>query len=185
MNPGQQLKDAIKAHQRILMVNNCPGASVAIGHAVYGNVQDDGKEKEIKPGASRRSLADIVGFDGVTSQTAVWHFATDPVHHFVVVPWYNQSSPGWSYSVFMAYENQYTIREYIQNAPGRMSRALKKGYREEWSANEVVDMIFNLLGDKKAWGDYFQRDAEKEVKSIKCYKYENISVDRALANLGR
>jgi hypothetical protein len=183
MNPGKQLIDAIKAHADILRVADCPGASVAIGKAVYGGYQDDGTGREIKPGISRGDLNNIIRFDGTYAQTAVWHFATDPVHHFVVVPWYNQSPPGWSYSVFMAYEHQYTIREYIQSAPGRMSQSLNKGYREEWSITEVVDMLLALLDDKKAWGKYFLHGVDNEVKSITCYKYDVISIDKALANL--
>jgi hypothetical protein len=195
MNPGVQLKNALKNKLAIGAVDNCPGASVAIGKAVYGSIQDDAHETKVTPGAARKDLVNLVWFGGTLSQTAVWHFmvlgAPDPgssrpaVHHFVVVPWYNQSPPGWSYTVFMAYENSYTIRQYTQSAPGNMAQALRSGYREEWSASEFADMLSDLLANPAAWGDYFLHGASKGVQSISCYKYAAISVEAALANVAR
>lgn len=185
MNPGEQLKDALKQNLRIQAVNNCPAASVEVGAAIYGHVQNDDSQTTLKRSATSKDLAHLIGVNGLTSQTAVWHFMTDPIHHFVVIPWYDQSLPGWSYTLLMAYENGYTIRDYIQSAPGRMSRPLRRGYREAWSASELMDMLSALLNSQAAWGDYFLTGTENEVRSITCYKYKLISVTNALTNVTR
>jgi len=52
---------------------------------------------------------------------------TEPVHHFVVLPLYDQSLGEWSYSIFMAFENNYTAGDYVASEPGAMAQALERG----------------------------------------------------------
>jgi hypothetical protein len=127
----------------------------------------------------------MVSFQGTTSETAVFHFHVEPTHHFVVLPLYHQSPPGWSYSMFMAYENNYTVREYVQSAPGRMGQALGRGYRDEWLSSDIIDMLVNLLAKDDAWEQYFRYGTRSRATSIACYKYRPISIDAALANFAR
>jgi hypothetical protein len=186
MSNGIDLINAIKANQRIRAVDNCPGVSVAISEAVYGKVKDDNNPIELRTGASEKEIAAVIGFGGANSETAVWHFMTQPIHHFVVVPWYNHQVPqGQAYTVFMAFENQYTVGQYIDNERGHMQRPLVNGYRDLWTPTDLKGMLTALLTTNTAWANYFQYGHNNTVNSIACYKYDIISVDKAVANVNQ
>lgn len=85
--------------------------------------------------------------------------------------------------LFMAFENNYMVREYVASEPGSMGQALEKGYRNEWSSEEIVQMLAGLLANDAAWGLYFQSGTQQRATLITCYKYRAISVDDAFANL--
>jgi hypothetical protein len=89
---------------------------VGISKFIYVTVQNDvGDGTVIKDSDTlSRQVADAIAFPGATSETAVWHFMatanTGAIHHFAVVPSYDQSSTqGRQYTIFMAYENSYTL----------------------------------------------------------------------------
>ena len=184
MNPGMDLITAIKANNKLGATKDCPAVSVNMSLALYGSVQDDGTETSIEANSSRHDLMMLLWCNGKQTETAVWHFQTvGTVHHFVIVPWYNQSLPGWTYTVFMAYENKYSLREYIQNAPVRGSgHRLSRPYRDEWSSPEIVDMLLAVLTGEDAWKDYFS-DTSHKPTSINCYKYKNIAINDASVRL--
>jgi len=181
MSTGQELIDALKANLNVMAVNNCPGASVVISEAVYGKVKDDRNERTIDSGAARSKIESAIYFEGGNSKTAVWHFMTDPVHHFVVIPWHKNYRT--VYTVFMAYENQYTINEYVQSARGHMAQSLKIGYKDTWTPYQLSTMLSDLLTTDGAWGDYFFHGNNNEVNSITYYKYDTISLTKAIANV--
>lgn len=183
MNRGKEMIDAIKVHPHVSEVKNCPDTSFRIGQMIYGSTQDDDTEIELDAGISRQKLIELFLVSVKQDQTQVWHFMTTPVHHFVVIPWYNQSPPGWSYTVFMAFEGKYVLREYLQNARGNMSQTLKNGYKDEWTVSELADMFINLRTKDTAWGDYFEHGQSKSIAKIIYYKYDVITLEKALANV--
>ncbi|MBI3230965.1 MAG: hypothetical protein HYZ45_12555 [Burkholderiales bacterium] len=178
--------NALKADVAIRAVDNCPGVPVLIGRKVYGKVQNDSNGIELEAVPSDKTFATMLGFGGANSESAVWHFATEPTHHFVVVPWYSQQAPqGQVYAVFMAFENQYTVHQYVQHAPGAMGGQLATGYRDLWTFADLKAMITALLTRDTAWAEYFQHGNNHLVRKITCYKYPVISVDKAIANVNR
>ena len=177
-------------------LNNCPAVPVEIGHALYGSTQDDvdafiKKREAAKRGTTLTSstanleteLAKAIAFSGSNSETGLWHFLLSPTHHFVVVPWYNHSTPnqGRVYSVFMAYENKYTLAEYVKKSGG--TAPTTKGYRTMWTAEELTAMLKSLLKSDTAWQDYFGKVGANKAKSITYWRYKIISMDKAVNNV--
>lgn len=185
-NTGDNLIDVIVGKETLMDINNCPQVPVEMGRAVYGSVQDDsGKGTPIQPGNNmQKQINEAVGFMGANSETAVWHFLLSPVvHHFVVVPWYKHESPhGQVYTVFMAYENQYSLGQYVHGispapTPGG------KGYKKIWTVSELSAMFSDLLTSGTAWQEYFGQVGAAQATEIKYWKYKVISLQSAISNV--
>lgn len=182
---GPDLISAILNNGKITSVNNCPGVSVQMGRAVYGTVQSDaGLGEEIRPGVNmQKQINNAIGFGGANSETAVWHFSLQPTHHFVVVPWYKHDPPhGRVYTVFMAYENKYTVQNYI-NGMGSAPASGGKGYKTVWTVTQLSTMFSELLTSPKAWEEYFGKVGESQATKITYWKYKIISIKTAISNV--
>ena len=186
MATGPELIDAIKAKHKLTSVNNCPGVPVAFGHALYGSVQNDIGQTTIE---SQLDINKAIGFSGSNGETAVYHFETKPTHHFVVVPWYDHgANHGQVYSVFMAYEQNYDVDDYIKKTGKAPNGA--NGYRDFWTIQQLMTMLGAIaLGsdeDKEAaWRDYFAPQDVHAATSMTYCKYAVKKLDTALTNIGR
>jgi len=184
MATGPELIDAIKANDKLKAIDNCPGVPVDFGKALYGSMQNDVGNNKIE---SELDVNKAIGFTGSNGETAVYHFQTKPTHHFVVVPWYNHgANHGQVYSVFMAYENNYTVDEYIRKA-GRAPSG-NKGYRDLWTIQQLVAMLKAIaLGStankRNAWRDFFAPYDIHAATSVEYYKYPVKSLDSAMKKL--
>jgi hypothetical protein len=186
MNPGRILVDAISTHAQLQEINDCPAVPVRIGTAVYGGVQDDDNETQITLATTRDHLITQLWCKGPTTETAVWHFSTRPtVHHFVVIPWYNQTEPGWCYAMFMAYEGAYRFKHYANPQPADNNHNVPpNGYRADRSIVEIVDMLMAIVANGGAWQQYFASNIHNaHVTDISLYKYPNISLANANASV--
>ncbi len=184
-NTGPELITAIATNGRITSVDNCPGVPVYIGRAVYGSIQSDtGPGTEIKiSGELQKKINVAIGFGGANSETAVWHFSLEPTHHFVVVPWYKHDPPhGQVYTVFMAYENKYTVLQYINGSASAPSTALK-GYKPVWTPSQLSTMFSELLISPTAWEEYFGNVGQNQATKIVYWKYKIISLEAAIRNV--
>lgn len=188
-NTGQDLIYAIVNNKTLMAINNCPAVPVEMGRAVYGSVQEDsGPGTVIQPGDNmQKQINEAVGFIGANSETAVWHFLLSPVvHHFVVVPWYNQESPhGQVYTVFMAYENKYSLGQYVKGTPPPAPPLGGKGYKEIWTVSQLSTMFSDLLTSSKAWEEYFGKVGAAQANKIMYWKYKVISLQSAISNVER
>lgn len=184
MATGQNLVEAIIGKQSLMDLSDCPSVPIQIGKAVYGDYQDDtGSGTIIKHDENmQKQIETVLGIGGMTSETAVWHFLLSPVHHFVVIPWYHFSTPYWVYTVFMAYEDAYTLGEYV-NGTGKAPPTGGKGYKTVWSYNELSTMLSELLTSGTAWEEYLGRVGKNQATKITCWKYKLLSVDTAIANV--
>jgi hypothetical protein len=190
MSTGAALRDALKNNNKLWAASCCPRVSVDIGQAVYGRVMDDRSPTTLNAASSRMQMAAAIGFGGSQSETAVWHLQTAPaIHHFVLVAWYDTAAGEQCYTMFMAFEAPnppvhgrigYNFHEYVQNS---MVPQLSKGYRDKRTVTEVMAMLSELLASDAAWGEYFQPGARDTVNSITCYKYDVISLDKAIRNV--
>jgi hypothetical protein len=185
MNRGKELIDAIKRNLKLQAVDDCPGVPVHIGTAVYGVAQEDSNGVAMTKESTDKEWFSLLWFNGSQAETAVWHFYTLPtLHHFVVIPWYNQDPPGRSYTVFMAYENQYTLKNYIDKAPGWMGNyALEKGFEDERTYGDIMAMMKGVLKNEGAWQAYFSSRKNLPVDTIMCFKYPKISLADAIGNV--
>jgi len=179
MTKGEQLIAALVATPSLMDLDNCPAVPVMFGEAIYGAVQDDKNPTQLDVG----NVNDVIGFSGYSGETALWHFATNnPVHHFVVIPWYNTNLPTVvEYTVFMAYENQYKVREYVTRTAPAPTDA--NGYKPSWSAEQISTMLTELLTRQDAWEKYFGQVGAAKAGNIVCYKYKKIELDKAIANV--
>lgn len=175
---GPELIDAILGKATLMALDNCPGVPAELGRAVYGTYQDDSG-----PGLPPDNLDLAVNFSGSSAQTAVWHFASDnPVHHFVVVPWITVADPRVVYTTLMAYENRYTLGNYVAgagNAPGAPN-----GYGHKSQA-EFRQMLNALQSEDAAWQTYFGQVGAARTTGLKYWKYNNISLSKAIKNVGK
>lgn len=183
---GKDLINAIVKNSTLMGIDNCPGVPAQMSCAVYGSIQDDsGSGTVIKPGSGMQdSINKAVGFGGANSETAVWHFLTgSPVHHFVVVPWYQHESPqSWVYTVFMAYEDKYSLGEYVEGkAPAPATGG--KGYKTVWTVSQLSTMLSDLLTRKEAWEEYFGKVGPAQATKLTYWKYKVKGLDAAVSNV--
>ena len=188
MATGQELIQAINGNGTLRSVQECPQVSVQMGFAVYDELQND--DDDIETVITANDLGDLPDLVYVgpnrQNQTAVWHARLDPVHHFVIVPWYNQmGTPQQYYAVYMAYEsynsqgafNGYNMGAYI----GRTGRAPHNhafGFNPNRHINNLITMFSSLLEEgPDAWGRYFGNVPLRNAQRITLYKYpwENLN----------
>jgi hypothetical protein len=187
-NMGEDLIAAIVGNKKIVKANNCPAVPVHMSSAFYCAVQSDfGAGLKIEAGPNmQKQINTVIGFNGANSETAVWHFSLiGPVHHFVVVPWYQHKRPhGQVYSVFMAYENKYTLQQYVHGTGGFVPAIKKMGYKDAWTISQLSTMLSTLLTSNKAWQDYFGKvGITHPATKITCWKYRTITLKSAIANV--
>ena len=185
---GPELITAILNNHKLMSVNNCPGVPVSMGTAVYGVCQNDsGSGTKLTPeNATQKKINEVIGFGGANSETSVWHFSIrKPAHHFVVIPWYKHSSPhGQVYSVFMAWENKYTVTKYV-NGLGFAPTKGGKGYKDFWTIEQFSKMLSELLAGGPAWNNYFGNVGVGNAEEIKCWKYKTTFLKSAITNVKR
>ncbi len=195
MPTGQDLIAAIVGNERLMDINNCPGVPTDMSKAFYSVLKgDEEAEKKgviVKKGCKKKILK-MIDFSGGATKTAVWHFmingamantTRNPVHHFVVVPWYRPTlvEPERVYTVFMAYETEYTLGQYVEYKKSAPPRG--KGYKEIWTRKEFGRMLFQLLGSPDGWVKYFGKVGKTQATKITYYKYEDISLLAAISNV--
>ncbi|MDJ0827892.1 MAG: hypothetical protein QNJ16_20595 [Rhodobacter sp.] len=184
---GPQLIHDIVNNADLMAINNCPGVPVQMGVAVYGSVQSDVGAGTV---VTQNNIGATLGFPGANSETAVWHFQTRPVHHFVLVPWYKQDPPhGQVYTMFMAYEDQYSLGQYVAGTNPAPALA-GHGYRQVWTYNDLETMLEELLfkGQNRgeaAWESYFCRGLRLRATEMRYWKYKVTSLKSAIANVGK
>lgn len=188
---GPALIATIVNKANLMLVNNCPGVPAEMGRAFYNAYQNDTGLIDITGGNVQKKISEVVGFGGSNSETAVWHFELTPVHHFVVVPWYNHDAPhGQVYTVFMAYENYYSLGQYINgiNVVRNVNRPPLPGgdgYKLAWTVTELSTMLSDLLTDGGAWQRYFGQVGAAQATEMHCWKYKTITLRTAIANVNR
>lgn len=188
---GPALIEAIIGSNALMGLDNCPAVPVQMARAVYGSVQNDtgpGESITMGPNIKKQSMQkqiDIaISFSGANSETAVWHFySPNPVHHFVVIPWYKHDAPhGRVYAVFMAYEKKYTLLEYVKGT-GSAPAVGGKGYKAGWTPSELSTMLSDLLMKGAAWQDYFGQVGEDKTVKITYWKYKVTTLGSAIAKV--
>ncbi|WP_235775090.1 hypothetical protein [Pectobacterium brasiliense] len=131
-NTDDALINAILANNKLMKIKDCPGVPTQMSRAVYGKTQDDsGSGNVIENNKDMQKKINIaLDFPSTDSKTSVWHFLVGPtVHHFVVIPWYqDRISQEPVYTVFMAYENEYSVEKYVKHTAPAPSGA--KGYKK-------------------------------------------------------
>ncbi|NBF01932.1 hypothetical protein GV819_06475 [Pseudomonas sp. Fl5BN2] len=184
---GEDLIRAIRNNNTLMGLNDCPSVPVQMSCAVYGKVQNDIGNDVIKRTDKNMNekINQALIFLGAHSETAVWHFSTgSKVHHFVVIPWYKQSAPqGIVYTVFMAYEKQYMVVNYVEHnnpAPGEV-----KGYKTVWTANDLRTMLSDLLTKGSAWQEYFGNVGPAHADAVHYFKYKITTLNSAVANVSQ
>ncbi|WP_233963103.1 hypothetical protein [Pectobacterium versatile] len=186
-NTDDALINAIVANNKLMEIKDCPGVPTQMSRAVYGKTQDDsGSGTVIENNKDMQKNINIaIGFPGANSETAVWHFLVGPtVHHFVVIPRYQHTIPqGWVYTVFMAYENEYSVGKYVKHTAPAPSGA--KGYKKIWTTNDLSKMFSDLLTSDTAWKEYFGPTGKPKAKTITYWKYKVIPLDTAIANVNK
>lgn len=184
---GSDLIAEIIGNNRLMSLGDCPAVPIQISHAIYGSVQNDvGPGISITPGdGSQKQIKNVIGVGGANSETEVWHFSiVEPLHHFVVVPWYKHDAPhGQVYTVFMAWENKYTLQRYVGGTGGLAPTLGGTGYKMAWTPSELTTMLSDLLAGGRAWQDYFGQVGAGSTKSINCWKYRTITLKSAISNV--
>jgi len=185
-NTGPDLITEIKNSAKLRSLGNCPGVPVELGRACYGTIQSDsGPGTPITSGPNmKRMINEAIGFIGSSSETAVWHFALKPtVHHFVVVPWYQHESPhGQAYTVFMAYENMYTLAQFIDRT-GNVVPSAENRFQMGRDAIYLAKMFSELLTSGTAWEDYFGRVGQAQATEIQYWKYRTTTLQSAISKV--
>ncbi|WP_102107036.1 hypothetical protein [Oceaniglobus roseus] len=196
MTTGQELMSALLKKKTLLDSAACNLVPPRIGLAVYGHEADNKGGVEIRAGTGMElAIRRALGFPGANSETAVWHVmvsndetAADrrAVHHIAILPLYRHAAPhGQAYAVLMAYENMYTLNEYCKGEGTVAPRTGGKGYRPEWSFDEVAQMFRDLLAGGNAWRDYFGSVPARAATKITCWQRPPIGLDKAMANVAR
>lgn len=185
-NTGVDLIAAIVGNATLKGIDNCPGVPVQMGHAIYASAQNDKGNAQITHNSADGDITRLIAFSGSPSDTAVWHFSSDsPVHHFVVMPWYKHTAPvGFVYTVFMAYERQYSLKQYVEGTGG-IAPTGALGYKTVWTLAELKTMLRDLVTSNTAWQDYFGRVGPARTMTLNCYKYNTLRVSTAITNVGR
>jgi hypothetical protein len=197
MTRGIELRDAIANNLKLRGVENCPLVPVSMSAAIYGRPKDDVNQRTLDnedkaAGATEKKIYAAMGFGGAQSETVMWHFQTAPfVHHFAVLAWYDEANQELCYSAFMAFERLkphdptkpgYSFAEYVDNS---MVPQLPSGYPNKRNITQLTTWLKELLTDNAAWSKYFQAGVEKKIESLSCWKYDFISLDKAMANVMR
>lgn len=183
---GIDLITAIAGHAVLRGIDNCPGVPVQMGQAVYARVQSDKGNEQIKSSSTEKDIMKLIAFGSSPSETAVWHFSSgSPVHHFVVMPWYQHIAPmGMVYTVFMAYEKKYSFGQYVDGTGG-IAPTGALGYKTAWTFDELKTMLRDLVTSNTAWQDYFGRVGPTRTMALDCYKYHPLNISTAIANVKR
>ncbi len=183
---GADLINSIVGNATLRGLDNCPGVPVQMGYAIYASSQDDKGNEQITHQSTESDITKIIAFSGSHSDTAVWHFSSgSPVHHFVVMPWYKQTAPvGNVYTVFMAYENRYNFRQYVEGNGG-IAPVGALGYKTAWTFDELKTMLRDLVTSNTAWQDYFGNVGAARTMKLNCYKYNTLRISTAMANVRR
>lgn len=189
MPTGPELIDAIEKSGYLKRLKQCVAVPRTFGQVIYETLQTDEGPGTCIRQSDIHQLASLLQFAGSDSETAVWNFLFEGTpepnksiyHYVVIVPWKNETQET-VYTAFMAYENEYTLKQYIthsRNAPKEM------GYRRFWTEDELSSMFSDLLTSPKAWLDYFGNVVIKPVltKEITCWKYPNIDLATAITNV--
>lgn len=183
--PNDALINAIVANTKLMEVDHCTGVSTTMSCAVYGKTQDDsGSGNVIENNKDMQKKINIaLDFPSTDSKTSVWHFLVEPtVHHFVVIPWYqDRISQEPVYTVFMAYEKEYSVSEYVKHTAPAPSGA--KGYKKIWTKSDLSKMFSDLLTSDTAWEEYFGPTGKPKAQKITYWKYKVIPLDTAIANV--
>lgn len=136
-------------------------------------------------------MTTALAFFASSADIAVFHFSIhNPVHHFVLIPWYDDVFPQRrGYTMYMAYSvsdrpgevnPSYNIRKYIDGSSGQT-----KGYKDTWTHDELLFMLRSLFNSDTAWSQYFLTGKNHRAEKISVYKYENIQIQKALTRLRR
>ena len=181
--PGTELVQAIRGNEHLTALTDCTSVPIRMGKAVYGKWQDDKGEVVIKKTDSlRRDIEEVLTFEGALNSTAVWHVLVGPaVHHFVIMPQVVSKNPDTVvYTVVMAYENHYTLGDYIQRA-GKASMK-KYGFKDPWCLDDLGNMFGHLIATPHAAHEnYFGvRPKKKGPASISIWKYPDTTTENAI-----
>lgn len=186
-NTGEDLISAIKNNSKLMALSDCPSVPVEFGRAVYGSVQDDSGNGSVieDKGNMQSQINNALAFSGANSETEVWHFLMgSAVHHFVVIPWYKQSSPqGVVYTVFMAYEDEYKVDNYVNKKSPAPTGA--QGYKDIWTTTDLSKMFSELLTKSDAWESYFGSVGKNQATKITYWKYKTTSLSSAITNVNK
>lgn len=182
---GEDLILALEHNEKLMSLNNCPAAPVEFSRAVYGAVQNDTGSGGIieNKGSMQKQINSALGFIGANSETAVWHFLLGPtVHHFVIIPWYQQSLPqGIVYTLFMAYEDKYLVGDYVGKTTPAPAGIY--GYKRVWTTRDLNTMFTDLLTNPGAWEGYLGAVGESQASKITYWKYKTTTLTSAIANV--
>ena len=185
-NTGETLINAIVSNNYLMAINNCPGVPAQMSRAVYGKTQDDsGPEprSKITVTCKRISISRWGSLGRTRNRRLAFHDwpARPP---FCGDPWYQHTAPhGRVYTVFMAYENRYSVGGYVQHTPPAPSAV--KGYRTVWSVTDLAQMFSDLLTSATAWQTYFGAVGAAQANKITYWKYKVTSLDSAVANVNK
>ena len=186
-NTGEDLILAIENNSKLMALSNCPAVPVEFSRAVYGSVQDDSGNGSVieNKGNMQRQINIALAFSGANSETEVWHFLMgSAVHHFVVVPWYKQSVlHGVVYTIFMAYEDEYKVDNYVHKIIPAPTGA--KGYKQSWTTSELSNMFSDLLTKIDAWESYFGSVGNNQANKITYWKYKTTTLSSAITNVNK
>ncbi|HEC5301889.1 TPA: hypothetical protein QCG78_004487 [Enterobacter asburiae] len=184
-NTGEDLILALENKQKLMALDNCPAVPVEFGRAVYAAVQNDTGAGDVieNKGNMQSQINSALGFIGANSETAVWHFLLGPtVHHFVIIPWYQQSPPqGIVYTLFMADENKYPVGSYVGKTPPAPTGT--SGYKKVWTTSNLNTMFTELLTNEGAWEKYFGTAGPSQANKITYWKYKTTTLTSAIANV--
>jgi hypothetical protein len=82
----------------------------------------------------------------------------------------------------MAYEGKYDTGDYVAGNPPAPPVG-GKGYKTQWSVNQLSTMFSDLLTSKTAWEDYFGKVGQNQANKITYWKYKNTTIDSAVINV--
>ncbi len=146
---------------------------------------------EIEKSKNQKYIANAIAFGQANSETEVWHFLVSEtgiktaVHHFVVIPWYNDIARYTSYTIYMAYEKSdfflgYSLNDYINKI--NSSPRGEKGYKLSRTAKEMSEMLYELLYEDDSWELYFGQGGGNKANKIKYWKYRTIPIMTTIFN---
>ncbi|MEM7211815.1 MAG: hypothetical protein AAF479_07980 [Pseudomonadota bacterium] len=131
-------------------------------------------------------------FAGGATDTAVWSFEAlghdtsrnngrPTLHYFAVVPWYNSENK-LVFTIFMAYEDQYRLEDYIDNKNGG-----QLAYPFADSTNESIfrSILKTLFQIDSGWEQFFCKNVKDKVASMSVSKYPPINVATARQNVAQ
>jgi hypothetical protein len=185
MASGDQVIAAIVQNQALMNIGACPTVPVEFSRLIHGQVQNDSNEITIQNDAD---VANMLRWGGMDNQIGLWHITmSDPVHHFVIMPWVRQTNTrAIVYTVFMAYEqiggSLYTVGNYVAGAGAAPNHA-PHGYRQMWTAAELMQMFADLRQTAISRATYFGVAGNAAAAEITCAKYSDVKATTALRRL--